>query len=133
MAIQGSILECEPVIEYLESHRAVLAIDPATAEMTPDKISISSEIDYLNFLTLATVVGKNLEIAADAMPFTAAIEEVIQENATRAFYKEIETSGVSGRWHELYAALHMHNVSLHDLLKVSRKNLAVKFGEFIEE
>lgn len=112
------------VYTYLCSHKGTFEV--RADEEKPDLLRFSFDLDYYNFVILATVIGRYFKesghpevIREGVEAFTETLRENVLGSAMRRFYRKMEDEGMSGPCAEMYAACDAHYITLHDLLRLS--------------
>ena len=126
MTITAPLHENSVVESYINAHRAILRIEEMESEITSDPIRIVSNIDYFNFLTLATILSSNLPMYADSDVFLQSVESKILEKSTEKIFNEIMCNMPDNPWYETRASFIAHHVVLHDVVKLEKKDFLKK-------
>lgn len=116
------------IIEYIKEQRKLFEL--TLIDQCDARISYAFEIDYHNFMVLATQIARTFAVndqhdavRTDISMFMDILNENVISPAVRRFHKRMMDEETNGELYDLFIACKQNSISLHDFLQFSRKSL----------
>lgn len=126
--LQTPLSEQSCVIEYIQAQRNIFEL--TLIDNVEVHIAYAYEVDYHNFMALATKMAKAFKNLGDESVVrgdTGVFMELLRENiftpAIRRMHTQMIDEGINGQLSELFVSCEHHNITLHDWLSAAKKSI----------
>lgn len=116
------------ILEYIKAQRDLFEL--TLIDNCEAHISYAYEIDYHNFMVLATQIARGFAnreqhnaIRTDISIFMDILNENIIDPAIRRFHKRMVEEETNGELYDLFVASKQHALTLHDFLQFAKKSI----------
>lgn len=116
------------ILEYVKAQRDLFEL--TLIDNCEAHISYAYEIDYHNFMALATKIARGFNtkeqhdaIRTDIGVFMDILNENVIAPAIRRFHKRMAEEETSGELYDLFISCKQNSISLHDFLQFAKKSI----------